>query len=360
MTGTHRASKRSYRLTITILASVALVAGVVVLATRGDAGSSSVGVGPPPASGESLEPSAGGSPTPGESPSKAKPEPKKEVIVIHAAGDTNLDPSYIPTFKTQGWDYAWSGLNGLFQRDDLTIINLECAVSNKGSAVPKEFNFRGDPRGLPAMRRAGVEIASLANNHAYDFGPEAIVDTVRNVRDAGITPIGAGANAEEAEAPAILDIKGWRIAVVPWDYVVDPWPTAVATADHPGTAFGHDFNRVVKAVKKVDRKVDLTIVQTHWGVELETRPNPAQIPLGHELIDAGADIIFGGHSHRIQPLEIYKGKPIFWSLGNFVWPNFSAAGAQSGVAEVTVKPNGTIKAKLLDAYITAPGHPVLR
>ena len=116
---------------------------------------------------------------------------------------------------------------------------------------------------------------------------------------------------------------------------------------------------MVKAVKRVDRKVDLTVVQTHWGVELETRPNAAQVPLGHRLIDAGADIIFGGHSHRMQPLEIYQGKPIFWSLGNFVWPIHSAAGADTAVAEVIVKPSGKMKARLLPATITADGHPEL-
>lgn len=359
MTGTHRASRRSYRLTIAVLTAVAVVialAAVALSAGRSDDTRAEGSLTAPSIISASPEPSA--PPEPSDPPKE--PKEVKETIVIHAAGDTNLDPSYIPTFRSQGWDYAWSGLNGLFKRDDLTIVNLECAVSNKGAPVPKQFNFRGDPRGLPAMRKAGVEIASLANNHSYDFGPIALVDTVKNVRAAGITPIGAGKDDEEAEAPAILEIKGWKIAVVPWDFVVDPWPTAVAGPGHPGTAFGHDFNRVVRAVKQVDRKVDLTIVQTHWGVELETRPNAGQIPLGHKLIDAGADMIFGGHSHRIQPLEIYKGKPIFWSLGNFVWPNFSVAGATSGVAEVTVKPNGKIKAKLLDAYITAPGHPVLR
>jgi len=290
------------------------------------------------------------------------PEPKKETLVIRAAGDTSLDPVWIPTLRSQGWDYAWSGLDGIFETDDLSIVNLECPVANPGtgSKIDKEFNFLCDPRGLPAMRRAGVEVASLANNHAYDYGAEALLASVKNIAEARITPIGAGEDADAAEEPAIFDIKGWKIAVLPWDYVVDPWPTAVAAPGHPGTAFGHDFNAVVKAVKRVDRKVDLTVVQTHWGVELETRPNAAQVPLGHRLIDAGADIIFGGHSHRMQPLEIYQGKPIFWSLGNFVWPNNSVASATSGVAEVTVKPNGRIKAKLLPAYITAPGHPELR
>jgi len=80
---------------------------------------------------------------------------------------------------------------------------------------------------------------------------------------------------------------------------------------------------------------------------------------GHELIDAGADVIFGGHSHRLQPLEMYRGKPIFYSLGNFVWPNFSVEGSRTGVGEVRVAPDGHIRARILPASIQAPGHPVL-
>jgi len=358
MKGRHSAPRAPHRgLVVAVAASVMAVLAVLAVAlTR----SQNVTATPNQSRPTTALSSTALPPTPG---TEARPTPQQErrgTLIIHAAGDTNLDPNYIGTFRSQGYGYAWTGLDGLFEQDDLTILNLECAVSNKGTAVSKEFNFRGDPEALPYMREAGVEVVSLANNHSYDFGPEALVDTVKNIRKAGIIPIGAGSDDEEAEAPAYFDIKGWKIAVVPWDFVVDPYPTAVAAAGHPGTAFGHDFNGVLKAVKQAHREADLVVVQTHWGVELETQPNSAEVVLGHRLIDAGADIVFGGHSHRMQPLEMYEGKPIFWSLGNFVWPNFSSAGAQSGVAEVTVKPNGMIKAKLLDAYITAPGHPVVR
>jgi len=345
---------------IAIVALAVVAVAAVALAVGRSRGGGSPEAGPSDASApravESfVEPPASleQSPSPGSSPERRK-------IVIHAAGDTSLDPNFISTYRTEGYGYAWSGLDGLFENDDLSIVNLECAVSEKGSPLPKDFNFRGDPRALPPMRKAGVEVASLANNHAYDYGPEALVDTVKNLRDVGITPVGAGKDDVEAEAPAVLRVGGWSIAVVAWDAVVDPWPTAVAAPAHPGVAFGHDFNAVVRAVRSVSRRADLTIVQTHWGVELDTQPESFQVPQAHELIQAGADMIFGGHSHRLQPLDIYKGKPIFWSLGNFVWPNFSSAGASTGVAEVIVFPDGSIKARLLPAYITSAGHPVLR
>ncbi|MDP9296404.1 MAG: CapA family protein [Actinomycetota bacterium] len=298
----------------------------------------------------------------GPSAASATPSPSAEArgsLVIHGAGDVSLDPSYITTYATQGYAYAWSGLNGLFEHDDLSVVNLECAVSKLGSPVPKEFNFRGDPAALPAMRKAGVDVANMANNHSYDFGPEALLDTRKNILDAGVAPVGAGKDPAEALAPAIFERNGWKIAVVGLDEVVDP-PDAVAATGHPGTAAGHDFSAMLEAVKAADQRADLVVVDIHWGVELDTVPRSYQVTEGHRLVDAGADIIFGGHSHRLQPLDVYRGKPIFWSLGNFVWPNFSAEGSRTGVAEVHVSPDGDLRARILPAFIQAPGHPVLQ
>lgn len=280
--------------------------------------------------------------------------------MIHGAGDVNLDPSFIPNFKAHGHAWAWTGLNGLFKRDDLTVVNLECAVSDLGSPVPKQFNFRGDPAALPAMRAAGVEVANMANNHSYDFGPEALLDTRSNLGEADIAAVGAGINPQQALAPALFTIKGWRIAVVGFDKVIDPDPEAVAAKNHPGTAAGHDENAMIGAVKAAAGQADIVIVDIHWGVELDTKPRAADVALGHDLIDAGADIIFGGHSHRLQPLEMYRGRPIFYSLANFVWPDFSVAGATTAVAEVTVSPAGKFTARLIPAFIEDAGHPVLR
>jgi poly-gamma-glutamate synthesis protein (capsule biosynthesis protein) len=210
------------------------------------------------------------------------------------------------------------------------------------------------------MADAGVEVANLGNNHSYDFGPDALVDTVRNVRRAGIEPVGAGATSDEALAPAILDLQGWRVAVIGLDQVVDPFPEAVATASKPGTAAGHDTDLMIDAVRAAADRADIVVVMIHWGVELDTQPRAEQVALGHRMIDAGADVIFGGHSHRLQPMETYHGRPIFYSLGNFVWPDLSVAGSTTAVAEVSVTPHGRFRGRLLPAFITAPGHPVLR
>jgi poly-gamma-glutamate synthesis protein (capsule biosynthesis protein) len=296
-------------------------------------------------------------PSPTTTPSSS--HEKRGSLLIHGAGDVSLDPGYISTYASHGFDYAWSGLDGLFLRDDLTVVNVECPVSNKGSQLTKQFSFHGDPAALPAMRRAGVEVGNLSNNHAYDRGPDALVDTRQNLLDAGIRPVGAGRDADEAAAPAIFHLSGWTVAVVGIDEVIDP-DYEVATATKPGTAAGHDFSAALREVRSAAARADLVVVDIHWGVELDTQPRATQVDEAHRLVDAGADVIFGGHSHRLQPMAMYHGRPIFYSLGNFVWPNFSAAGSTTGVAEVRVTPSGRFTAKLLPAFIEAPGHPILR
>ena len=286
-------------------------------------------------------------------------EPSRGRIVIHGTGDVNVDPSYIPELAAAGWDHAWSGLDGLFKRDDLTVINLECAVSDIGTALPKEFSFRGDPASLPSMREAGVEVANLGNNHAYDYGPDALLDTIQNLEENDIAPVGAGRNPRQALAPATFELDGWTVAVVGIDQVVDPYPEAVAAPGHPGTAAGHDTDAMIDAIRAAEDQADIVVVTIHWGVELDTQPRAEQVALGHEFVDAGADVIFGHHAHRLQPMDHYKGRPIFWGLGNFVWPNFSAEGSTTAVAQVEVTPNGRLKGRLLPAYIESPGHPVL-
>jgi len=354
----HRPPRRLSRRSFLGLMGTAVVAGAGVVAARslGDHG----------AAPEALRTGSGatGSTTPPTTPVTTNPPtpmPKKTALLIHGAGDTNLDPSYIPAFRTHGFEHAWTGLKGLFQRDDLSLVNCECAVSDLGSKYPgKEFSFRGDPAALPAMRRAGVDVANLGNNHAYDYGPQALLDTVANLKAHGIAPIGAGRDPKTAVAPAMFERNGWTIAVVGFDKVVDPWPTAVAAPGHPGTAAGHDQDAMVRATAAAKKDADLVIVAIHWGVELDTVPRADDVQLGHRLVEAGADIIFGGHAHRLQPIGVHQGRPIFYSLGNFVWPNFSVDGARSAVAEIRITPQRRFSGKMLPAYITSPGHPVLQ
>lgn len=305
----------------------------------------------------------GAVPTSSETPlltaaaSPTAPQPRGR-LVVHGTGDVNLDPAYIPALAARGYDHAWSGLGGLFAADDLTVVNLECPVSASGTIVPKQFNFRCDPAALPATRAAGVEVANLANNHSGDYGPAALLDSVERLRAAGITPVGVGADVDAATTPAVLERNGWRIAVLGFGGVV-PAADWLAGAHRPGMASGDDTAAMAAAVRAARARADLVFVTVHWGAELDTQPRPDDVARAHALIDAGADGIFGHHAHRLQPLTVYRGRPIAWGLGNFVWPSLSAAGSRTAVAEFVVEPDGTVAGCLLPARITSPGHPEL-
>ena len=339
-----------------MLVVAALAIGIAaVLILRPSSGSRPL-AGSPPSAGESSSPSAPSTTSRSASPSPSR-EPKGRLI-IHGAGDTNVESSYIGV-SSSNYDYMLSGVKSLFRHDDLTVVNLECSVTDGGSAVPKTFNFRGDPDALPFLKRGGVDVANIANNHSYDYGPDALVDTRRNIERAGMAAVGAGKDTGQAEAPAIFHVKGWTVAVVGIDEVVDPYPEEIATATKPGTACGHDVGCMIDVIRRAAARSDLVVVDIHWGVELDTQPRSYQVEQAKRFVAAGADVIFGGHSHRLQPLSFIHGKPVFWSLGNFVWPHFSEEGSRTAVARVVVRPNGTIQAKLLPAYIAAGGHPVL-
>jgi len=364
MSGSHRARKDAPRALSIFLVSLLVIAvigalgawGYVGLARRAEA---LLTVAPTP---PALTPATSASPIRPRDrvgASQATNLERKGSLVIHATGDVSLDPNWNTTFKTEGYEFAWSGLEGLFARDDLTIVNMECPVTNEGSAVTKEFTFRCDPKALGAARKAGVEVANLGNNHSQDFGKEAMLDSRQNLIDARIAPVGAGKDAAEANEPALFDIKGWKVAVLGFGGVLpsDSW---LATKNTPGMANGDDIGSMTKAIKAAKKQADIVLVMIHWGVELDTQPTPEDVKRAYAMIDAGADAIFGGHSHRLQPMETYEGKPIFYSLGNFVWPNNSVEGATTAVAEVTIRPNGLVRGRMLPAFITAPGHPELR
>ena len=277
-------------------------------------------------------------------------------LVIQGVGDVNTDPNYIPAFVAQGYEIAFSGLDGLFHEDDLTVINLECSPSQSGSPSPKPFVFQCDEDSLPVIAGAGVEVANLGNNHGQDYGKEAMLRGRENLIANGIAPVGVGADAAEAGAPAVFEINGWQVAVIGFGGVY-PGLDWFATGDRAGMRNGDDIPSMVEAVRAAKEVADIVVVTIHWGVELDLVPRPEDVERARAMIDAGADIIFGHHPHRLQALEIVDGRPVAWSLGNFVWPNFSRTGSTTAIARVVVSPNGEFDACLIPAFITSPGHP---
>lgn len=288
----------------------------------------------------------------------APAEPERQHLVIHAVGDVALDPDYIVDFRSEGYAYAFEALDGLFHGDDLTVINLECAPSTLGVPLDKTFVFRCPPSALAAARANGIDVANLANNHSQDFGTAAMLDGLLQARLAGLEPVGVGADLSGATAPAIVETGGWKIAVLGMGGVV-PGESWLATSDRAGMASGDDIEQMTASIRAAAEVADLVFVTIHWGIEGESVPRADDRARAVAMIEAGADAIFGHHPHRLGALEIVEGVPVYWTLGNFIWPRLSDASATSGVARLEIDPSGSLEACLLPAFIERSGQPSL-
>ena len=287
------------------------------------------------------------------------PEPKGR-LVINGTGDVNLDPTFVRSFPSQGYEYAWSGLDGVFHKDDITVVNLECSASDLGTPWDKPWTFRCDPEALPSMAAAGVDVANLANNHAIDFGFEAMLDARSNLEAVGIDPVGAGKDPVEAYGPVLVERNGWTIAILGGGGVHPETGSWIVTDERPGMTDGDSAEAMSAAIRAADEVADLVIVTIHWGEQGTTKPRPFEIGLAEAFIDAGADGVFGHHQHMLQPLGWYEGKPIAWGLGNFVWQAYPAEARKTAIAQFVFEPDGRIGACLVPVVIEDTGHPVLQ
>ncbi|WJH37584.1 CapA family protein [Paenibacillus sp. CC-CFT747] len=171
---------------------------------------------------------------------------------------------------------------------------------------------------MPPFKEAGFDLVNLANNHILDYGQDALLDTFDNLKKNGIPYVGAGHNSQEAFEPVILDKKGMRIAFLGFSRVV-PDNSWKASPNHPGVADTYNYTVPVESIRKAREKADLVVVIAHWGVERQSQAEAYQRDLAHRYIEAGADLIIGGHPHVLQGFEKYKGKWIAYSLGNFIF-----------------------------------------
>ena len=292
--------------------------------------------------------------------SEPSPEQQRTALVVSATGDVNLDPLFVRTFPMTGYEDAWTGLNDAFLTDDLTIVNLECSPSPLGTAWEKDWNFQCDVAALQPMADAGVEVANLANNHGMDFGMEAMLDGIDNLRAAGIQPVGVGANREAAYAPALFTINGWRVAVIGSGGVNPETGSWIATDDSPGMTSGDDTASIADAIRKAKKISDIVLVTAHWGKSYEATPQPFERRQAEAWVEAGADAVFGHHQHILQPLAWINGKPVAMGLGNFVWQAHPPESRQTGIARVVFEPDGTVTACLIPVFLERNGHPVIQ
>ena len=255
---------------------------------------------------------------------------------------------------------------------DLFVVNLECPFTESNERLPKNFNFRASPKLADALVAGGVDVVSLANNHQMDFGATGLADTIATLDAQKIVHFGAGLDLARARAPALVEKNGVRFAFLGYFFLGDRniEPKEVIATDHtPGVAGHHDDLKTVRAwveadVKAARAKADVVIPFFHWGREGHGEPEPYQVELAHAAIDAGAAAVIGSHPHVLQGMEQYQGRPILYSLGNFVFGgNWNPTDKRTALVELTFDKKGYQSALVLpafsDDYPKSPVQPYL-
>lgn len=240
---------------------------------------------------------------------------------------------------------------------DYRIANLECPVATSGAPLAnKIYSFRAHPRSMSALV-GRFDAVALSNNHSGDYGQEAFLETMGHLDKAGIRYFGGGANLAEAHAPLWIERQGLRIAVLGYNEFKPR--SFEAGARRAGVAWSED-GQVLTDIRAARRAgADLVIPFMHWGWELEAGPSPRQRRLARKMIDAGAAAVVGGHPHVTQGAEIYRGRPIIYSLGNFVFDGFDVPAAQLGwLLRLTLDQQGVAAWHTVEARIDAEGIPV--
>jgi Bacterial capsule synthesis protein PGA_cap len=208
----------------------------------------------------------------------------------------------------------------VFRRADVTVGNLECALTDGGVPIAGKCTLRGTPGWADVLQRAGVGVVSLANNHVMDFGPEGLVDTTAALERAGVGYVGAGRNRQEACAPLFVTAAGRTIAFLARSSVIVTAPTYAGEAV-PGVAF-LDPDETRAAIRSSRARADVVVLLIHWGIEEYAYPSATQRNLAKQFIDAGADVVLGHHPHVLQGIEEHGAGVVAYSLGNFLFDEF--------------------------------------
>ena len=276
---------------------------------------------------------------------------------LSSVGDINLGDVPGAHIAAEGPRYPWKSVGRRLRSADIAFGNLECAVSRRGTPFEKLYNFRGTPRALRGLaRHSGIDVLNLANNHAGDYGPVALLDTVRGIERLGMKAVGAGRNLRRALEPQLVERLGLRVAFVGFSDVA---PIEFAAApDRPGTAWATP-EAVTRAVHRARRRADVVVATFHWGIEKAPYETGQQQALAAAAADAGAQLVIGAHPHVLQPLRRQGSALVAYSLGNFVFGAVSEGTTATGILETDLTTEGVAKARWRAGEI-AGGRPLLQ
>jgi hypothetical protein len=240
---------------------------------------------------------------------------------------------------------------------DRSVVNLEGPAPVHATFHPEGtgFSFRQDLLG--GLAKAGIDIVSLANNHIGDAGRTGMVQTVAALDRAGIDHAGAGATSKAARAPAVFTAGGVKVAVLGYDAIAPGYAAGAAKPGAAALSVG-DYAADIRAARKAG--ADVVIVYPHWGVEYRATPTSAQRTWAHRMIDAGADLVIGNHAHWAAAMEVYKGKPIWYALGNFVFDQTWSEETEEGlILELTFRGSALVQARMHPTILLDSSQPNL-
>lgn len=275
----------------------------------------------------------------------------EDEIVLDFTGDINFAEGW---GTTEHMDGQPNGINDCFSTDllqemndaDIMMINNEFTYSTRGEPLAgKDYTFRADPKRVALLETFGTDIVSLANNHVYDYGEDALIDTIDTLEEAGIPYVGAGKDLKDAMRPVYFVANGKKIAIVSATQIERSLNyTKEATETTPGVLKTLNPDKFLKVIEEARDNSDYVIAFVHWGTEGNNYFGSDQVALAKQFVEAGVDVIIGGHTHCLQGMEYMDGVPIIYSLGNF-W--FSASTLDTGLSQVIIRDDGTIDFRFL-------------
>lgn len=341
--------RRAFR-TITAVVAVVLVAIGLVAAAHAIKPAQRPTLLAAPARGTGAGP-AGTDPT-----RRQRPTPPAPQITLAFAGDVHFEGRVAGRLADPA--SVFGPVSAVLSRADLAMVNLETAITQRGVPEDKQFNFRAPESALTALRLAGVDLATMANNHAVDYGLYGLVDTLGSIRRTRFPVIGIGRNANQAYTPYLGTVRGHRVAILAASQIQDHTLAAwTATASHPGIASAFS-QQLVTAVRQARQHAEIVIVYLHWGVEGKQCPSPAQRQLAGTLAAAGADAVVGTHAHLLQGAGWLGPTYVAYGLGNFLWWRDNAFSNDTGVLTLTLRGRRVVASVLSPARIDARGVPV--
>jgi poly-gamma-glutamate capsule biosynthesis protein CapA/YwtB (metallophosphatase superfamily) len=284
----------------------------------------------------------------GDPAAAATPPPPRRPVTIAVAGDVHFEGALRERLDDPAT--ALAPATDTLAAADVAIVNLETSVGAGGRPDPrKRFTFQAPPTAFLALAEAGIDVATMANNHALDYGRDQLADTfeaIDRARDAvpSLAVVGLGRNADGAFQPARTEVGGTVVATIgatlaSSDPTADPTGHWASTADSPGTADAVDARRLLGAVADADHSADVVVVYLHWGIQGEACPTGGQRDLAAELVETGADVVVGSHAHQLQGDGRLGPGYVAYGLGNYAWyTQGSEATSVTGVLTLTVRP----------------------